>query len=512
MTDESNMRQGPEPSFHSSNPKSEIPNPKSHQRIALITGTLAEPAVRRVAEELKGDGRFEPVVVALKIQVAALMTTEWVAKKLIIPAEAGKIDRVILPGYCRGDLTEMAQKLGIGVERGPVNLHDLPEYLGRKRREAAGGYGRQNIDIIAEINHAARLPIEEIVAMAQAYRADGAEVIDIGCDPLPPGEMREPWREVADVVRELRAMGLRVSVDSFHPEEVRLAAQAGAELVLSVNSTNREAASGWLNAEGNPIEVVAIPDTPGDPVSLDQTIEYLAHHGIPFRVDPIIEPIGFGFAASLGRYLDVRRRYPDVALMMGVGNLTEMTEADSAGLNMMLIGFCQELSIRSVLTTQVINWARSSVREIDIARRVMHFAVTNQTPPKRLDERLVMLRDPKLRTMSDEELRELQSKLTDRNIRIFLGESEDQPLHAMNKDVHAKGDDPFALFDELNITDPSHAFYLGYEMAKAMTALTLGKNYVQDEPLRWGMLTRQEQTHFERRKKGTEARKGEIAK
>ena len=41
--------------------------------------------------------------------------------------------------------------------------------------------------------------------------------------------------------------------------------------------------------------------------------------------------------------------------------------------------------------------------------------------------------------------------------------------------------------------DPSHAFYLGYEMAKAVTALTLGKNYTQDQALRWGFLTVPEQ-------------------
>ena len=40
--------------------------------------------------------------------------------------------------------------------------------------------------------------------------------------------------------------------------------------------------------------------------------------------------------------------------------------------------------------------------------------------------------------------------------------------------------------------DPSHAFYLGYEMAKAITALTLGKNYTQDQALRWGFATREE--------------------
>ena len=37
--------------------------------------------------------------------------------------------------------------------------------------------------------------------------------------------------------------------------------------------------------------------------------------------------------------------------------------------------------------------------------------------------------------------------------------------------------------------EAAHAFYLGYEFAKAVTALTLGKNYVQDQALCWGFLT-----------------------
>ncbi|MEX2214344.1 MAG: DUF6513 domain-containing protein [Phycisphaeraceae bacterium] len=466
-------------------------------RVLLVTGTLAEPAMRRVAAELKEESRIDPIVAVLKIQVAALMTTEWVAKKLELPEGKDKVDRIVLPGYCRGDLNPIEAKFGVPVERGPSNLHDLPEYFGRER-EAASGYGAFDIEIIAEINHAARLPLEQIIALAQAHRDDGAEVIDIGCDPLPPEGERPAWEGVAVVVRELRARGLRVSVDSLHSREIELAAAAGAELVLSVNSTNREAASGWIKPDGMPIEVVAIPDTPQDLDSLEATIEHLAHRGIPFRIDPIIEPIGFGFAQSLGRYLEARRRWPDVAMMMGVGNLTEMTEVDSAGVNALLIGFCQELGIRSVLTTQVINWSRSAVKEIDVARKLMHFAVTRRTPPKHVDSRLVALRDPKLRPLSEAELNELASKLTDRNIRIFV--DEQGKLHAMNKDNHAVGDDPYLLFDELRIEDPSHAFYLGYEMAKAITAATLGKNYVQDEPLRWGLHTREEISHHERRK------------
>ena len=140
----------------------------------------------------------------------------------------------------------------------------------------------------------------------------------------------------------LRDQGMRVSIDTFDPVEAGVAAAAGAELVLSVNASNRARAVDWG------VEVVAIPDEPGSLAGLDATIEYLSSQGVKFRVDPILEPIGFGFAASLGRYLEVRRCYPEAAMIMGTGNLTELTDVDSAGVNTMLIGFCQELSIRSV--------------------------------------------------------------------------------------------------------------------------------------------------------------------
>ena len=95
--------------------------------IALVTGTLAEPALRRVAEELSERFGIQPLVVMLNIQVAALMTTEWIARKLELPA-GQPVDRVLLPGYCRGHLEPLAAKLGVPVERGPVHLHDLPMF------------------------------------------------------------------------------------------------------------------------------------------------------------------------------------------------------------------------------------------------------------------------------------------------------------------------------------------------------------------------------------------------
>jgi len=81
--------------------------------------------------------------------------------------------------------------------------------------------------------------------------------------------------------------------------------------------------------------------------------------------------------------------------MMGIGNLTELTDVDSAGINTLLLGFCQETGIRSVLTTEVIHWATSSVRECSLARALVHHAVENRTLPKHVEPRLVTLRGGK---------------------------------------------------------------------------------------------------------------------
>ena len=55
--------------------------------------------------------------------------------------------------------------------------------------------------------------------------------------------------------------------------------------------------------------------------------------------------------------------------------------------------------------------------------------------------------------------------------------------------------------------DPSHAFYLGYEMCKAMTAMQLGKQYTQDEALDWGFLTQPETDRHRLKKKRTDRMK-----
>ncbi|AMV38332.1 DUF6513 domain-containing protein [Planctomyces sp. SH-PL62] len=456
----------------------------SPARVLFVTGRLAEFALRQVLDDLAPRAGIVAEVAVLPITVAALMTPAWVAKRLEPPPG---VARIILPGHCRGDLTPIEARVpGVPVEIGPEDLRDLPRWFGHERAGLPDDYGAYDVEILAEINLAPRLPRAELLRQALDFAAQGADLIDLGCEP------GARWAEVGDAVKALKDAGLRVSIDTFDPDEAALAVAAGAELVLSVNAGNRDAARDWG------AEVVVLPDQPGTLDGLDATIDALEAAGVRYRIDPILEPIGFGFAASLDRYLEVRRRYPDAAMMMGVGNLTELTDVDSSGVNTLLMGFCQEQAIHSVLTTAVINWARSSVRELDLARRLVRHAVVNRTLPKRVEPRLVMLRDPKLDRFGRENLAELQRRIRDPNWRIF---AEDGVVYALNNGHFLSGPDPFVLFDEMDVSDPSHAFYLGYEMMKAKTALTLGKAYRQDQALSWGFLTEPETSHRLRRRR-----------
>jgi dihydropteroate synthase len=190
--------------------------------------------------------------------------------------------------------------------------------------------------------------------------------------------------------------------------------------------------------------------------------------------------------ASLERYAEARRRWPDAEMLMGIGNLTELTAADSTGVNAVLIAVCQELGIRTVLTTEVIPWARGAVREIGVARQLMHYAVTRHTVPKGVDERLVTVKDPVILAYSEEELRALQAQITDPNFRIF---ADADGITVFNNERFVRGTSIQAIFEQLEVDDPAHAFYLGKELAKASLAVTLGKTYRQEGALAWGYLT-----------------------
>jgi dihydropteroate synthase-like protein len=461
------------------------------QKIHFITGRLAEGALRAEVSRLAARFGFQFTVQVLPISVAALLTPQWIAARIEVPTGT---TQVLIPGYVRGDLDTLQAATFAPIRPGPKDLRDLEEFLGGNTLPP--NLDHYDIKIIAEINHAPNQTFEAILAEAKQMSADGADLIDVGCLP------GQTWQEVGACVEMLREQGLRVSIDSLNVEEIAIAARSGAELVLSVNSSNRAAAADW------DIEVVVIPDDPRKWEEMESTIEFLDARNVPFRIDPILEPIGFGFGESLMRYMSARRRWPQTRMMMGIGNLTELSDVDSAGINFLLISLCQELGIGSVLTTQVINWARTSVKECNWARRIAKYAIARGIPPKRLSDRLLMLRDSRIREFTEPVIEELAREIRDGNYRILVSE---KTTHVLGLKEHVQGVDPFSIFDRIfqahpeNI-DPSHAFYLGYELCKAELAIQLGKQYTQDEPLHWGFLTAEStQKHRLSRRKNRDA-------
>jgi dihydropteroate synthase len=436
-------------------------------KVLFVTGKLAAPLLRDTLAGMKPP--FEHEITVLGISVAALMTTEWVSRFLKV---ADGTDLVLLPGHTQGDVALVEKRCGVRAEKGPKDLRQIPEHFGMAAARA--DYGAHDVQILAEINNAPRFSVPEIVGRARAFADQGADVIDVGCTK------GVPFPALADIVGALRGEGHRVSVDSFDAEEVRAAVKAGAELVLSVNGSNLELAR-ELDAT-----VVVLPDFGAGLDSLYRNMETLAGWGVRTIADPILEPIGFGAAESLHRYYEVRRRWPEAEILMGIANLTELTEADSTGVTALLLGYCQELGIRHVLTTAEIPWARGAVREADIARRLMHYAVTKKSLPKHVDSRLLTARDAAVSVYSEAELRQMQKEITDRDYRIF---TDGERIHVFNAERFVSGTDASEIFAQLGVEEGTHAFYLGKELTKASLALTLGKTYRQEGELSWGYLT-----------------------
>ncbi|OJW85590.1 DUF6513 domain-containing protein [Thiobacillus sp. 65-1402] len=438
------------------------------EHILFLTGRLAESQLRRVLGDL-GDAGFTWEVQVLGVQVAALMTADMIRRRL---TDTGRADRILVPGRCRGDLAALSAHFGIPVERGPDELMDLPGFFGRKRR--APDLSRHDVVLFAELVDAPRMGIEAILAQAAAYAADGADVIDIG------GLPQTPFPHLEETVRALKAAGHRVSVDSLDTDELLRGGRAGADYLLSLSSETLHLADEVASVP------VLIPARHGDLDDLVGAMQRLEARGRPYLADPILDPLPFGFASSLARYHELRRRMPQAEILMGTGNVSELTDADTAGIHALLLGIMAELDIRALLTTQVSPHCKSAVREIDAARRIMFAAREAQSLPCDFSDDLLGLRHRKPFPYGPDEIDAMAAAVKDPSFRIQISQAG---MHIYNRDGLHTATDPFQLWPHLKLEhDGGHAFYLGVELARAQIAWQLGKRYSQDEQLAWGCM------------------------
>ena len=444
------------------------------ERILFLTGRLAETGLQSTLQSIESRN-FEYEIRQIGVSVAALMTAEMVKRRL---KNWDGFDLIMLPGLCAGNANELTEYYGIKVVKGPNEVNDLPEYFGSPARSVS--LDEHSVKLFAEIVDAPQLSVEQIVAVAHTYRDSGADVIDLGCLPS------QSFPHLEDAIKALKGGGFEVSVDSLDTNELLRGGHAGADYLLSLNHSTL-----WIANEVESIPVL-IPDEETGLESLYAAVEAMQTKGRQFYVDSILNPVHFGFTKSISQYFEVRNRYPDADIMIGTGNITELTDADTTGMTALLMGIVSELDARAVLTTQVSRHACSVIRETDLARRIMFASRKEASLPKGYSSGLIAVHEKKPFPVSEEEIKNLAEKIRDPSFRIQVCEAG---IHIYNRDGLHVSTDPYELYPHLKVDDDaSHAFYLGYELSKAELAWKLGKRYIQDRHLSWGCIVPEEQS------------------
>lgn len=517
--------------------------------ILLVTGRLAEPVVKKYAAE----SQLKIEVVALPFAVAALMTSRYIARQLRHMGLRG-FEMVLVPGLVKGDLSTISEAVKIPTFKGPRHAADLPsvlsllrdielsteipacdlirEELNRRALESLkeveanreellkkpgnikiGGLavGRDfPARILAEIVDAPKLTDEEIGRRAVYYAESGADIIDVGMI-AGLSQPKDASRAVG-VVKE--TVDLPISIDSMNPEEIRAAVSAGADLILSLDAGNiREVAK-----FASHIPVVVIPTDfrrnlfPKEAEEkirlLEKNIESAERHGFTTVIaDPILDPlINPGAVESILAAYRFRRLHPDGVLLLGVGNVTELLDADSPGVNAFLTGVAAELEVSLLLTTEVSDKARGSVAELSRLSDMMFLAKKRKSIPKELGLDLLILKEKKMKEERfDKKMAEGVRVLDEEEtagyavdpegcFKILLDRDEGAILllhysrsNLDRPDLIIRGKSAVGVYKTAVrkglLSTLEHAVYLGAEVEKAEVALKLGRSYIQDSPL-----------------------------
>jgi dihydropteroate synthase-like protein len=303
-----------------------------------------------------------------------------------------------------------------------------------------------------------------------------------------------------------------VSIDSTNPHEIMAAVEAGADLVISVDVGTLE------DLEGLPRDVAVVviptnvkrgyyPSTIDEKVaSLERAVEFARSMGFKKVIaDPILSPpLQPSIFESLVAYYVFAKRHPDVPLLMGVGNVTELMDVDSLGVNGLMAAIAAELDVSLLLTTEASNKTRGCVRELCVAARMAKLSKREKRPMKDLSLNLLSLKEKRdltvpARTVEGcEVVRASGTRVRAHDpagyVKITIDRSRGvmvvSHFRAGRITCVVEGLRAEEVCDELIarglVSTLDHATYVGRELYKAELALKLDKSYVQDEELDFG--------------------------
>lgn len=515
------------------------------KKILLATGGLAEKLVRKYAVE----STLLTEVRALPVSVASFMTSELLVNEFK-KINLSDFSMLMVPGLVKLDLEKVENELGLPVFKGPKYAADIPlvlsnlgkmefskekpacellrsdiEASAKKQLDTAEEAAKQMLfkphnflvgeeeaavavgmdfppRITAEVADAPLLSNEEIIETAERYLRSGAEIIDIGM--IAGKEMVDEVPRIVSVLKD--NFNVPVSIDTFSKAEIRKAIDCGVDLVLSINGSTIDDFSDL------DVPVVLVPLDPKrgcyphDPREKAKYMVELVEKSGRLRykrviADPILEPVNQGFVGSLLSFYELRGLDPELPIMMGIGNVIELYDADSVGITALLLGAASEIGVNLILTTEASDKTRGNVAEVRRAREMMTISKLRGTVPKDLGLDLLILKD-KRRFFDpyDEDIEKVEEVIhagarekfrPDRKgfFKIFVNESEIVAALYKNEGpkIVIRGKSAEEICHEIIerglITEIGHAAYLGRELQKAEIALKTGKGYLQEKEL-----------------------------
>ena len=521
-------------------------------KILIITGELAYPSVKEVVSNSK-----EEIIVHIvgNTQVAAFLTPRLIIKevKKCFSDQLDEIDMILVPGLIKKGTTEITKELGIPTFKGSTDCADLAMVLNlignvelseekpadklieeEKRKEAFRFIEEfendtENINkliekpnnimiknlpvgedfpmrVLAEIANAPFLSKEALINKCQYFVDSGADMIDIG---MAAGE--DFSHQIPDLINTLRPIvGDRpLSIDSMNPDEIRTAADNGIDLVLSLDVGNNSEIKDVLIEKDIPAVLLPTnfsegksPKTPEERVELmEKLIEDTS--GIRYVADLLLDPVNSSsIVESITAFDEFHKKNP-APMFFGVGNVSELMDADSGGVNVLLAGIGMELGASILFTPEESGKTRGSVYELSTASKMMFLAKHRKSIPKDLGINLVEFKDKHKRSdvilnemdgieeiRQSEPMKFIRDKAGSFKINVEYGTTVSSSriiathFRKNKADLVIVGHSAKEIYEEIIdnelVSRMEHAAYLGSELQKAEIAMITGKDYVQD--------------------------------